>query len=86
MEKLNNSRPSENLRNLSSPDKISSVEIQSNQSQVAHSGNSDVNVHVNIQVDVTPIAFAVLYSLLATKQLSNEEFELALKKLEKFKS
>ncbi|MDE3838686.1 hypothetical protein C0966_04695 [Bacillus methanolicus] len=71
---------------MSSPDKISSVEIQSNQSQVAHSGNSDVNVHVNIQVDVTPIAFAVLYSLLATKQLSNEEFELALKKLEKFKS
>lgn len=43
--------------------------------------NSDVNVDVNIQVDTIPIAFAVLYYLLATKQLSHEEFEFALRKL-----
>jgi hypothetical protein len=86
MENLKNNRSSENLGNLSSLDGISSVDINSNQSQVAHSGNSDVNVHINIQVDVKPIALAILYSLLAKKQLSNEEFESALRKLEEYKS
>jgi hypothetical protein len=86
MENLNNNLSSENLENLSSLDGISSVDIHSSQSKVSHSGNSDVNVHINIQVDVKPIALAILYSLLAKKQLSNEEFELALSKLEEYKS
>lgn len=86
MENLKNNLSSENLRNLSSLDGIPSVDVNLNQSQVAHSGNSDVNVHINIQVDVKPIALAILYSLLAKNQLSNEEFELALRKLEKYKS
>lgn len=54
---------------------------QSNKSSIDSSGNSDVNVDANIQVDTIPIAFAVLYYLLATKQLSHEEFEYALRKL-----
>ncbi|BDG47472.1 MULTISPECIES: hypothetical protein [Parageobacillus] len=86
MENLKNNLSSENLGNLSSLDGIPSVDVNLNQSQVAHSGNSDVNVHINIQVDVKPIALAILYSLLAKNQLSNEEFELALRKLEKYKS
>lgn len=54
------------------------------QSSIDHSGNSDVDVQINIQVDVKPIAFAILYSLLATKQLSNRDFENALKKLDEY--
>jgi len=57
----------------------------SNRAQVAHSGNSDVNVHINIQVDVKPLAMAILYSLLATKQLSQEDFELGIRKLNEYK-
>lgn len=86
MENLKNNLSSENLGNLSSLDGIPSVDVNLNQSQVAHSGNSDVNIHINIQVDVKPIALAILYSLLAKNQLSNEEFELALRKLEEYKS
>ncbi|MBT2618650.1 hypothetical protein [Bacillus sp. ISL-78] len=54
------------------------------QAQITQSGNSDVNVHIKINVDVKPIAFAVLYSLLAKEQLTKDEFELALKKLDEY--
>lgn len=64
----------DNLGNVLSFDK------NSNQSSINHSGNSDVDVIV--QIDTKPIAFAMLCSLLATKQLSNEDFELAVRKLE----
>ncbi len=60
--------------------------LNSNQSQVAHSGNSDIDIHTHIEVDLTPIAFAILYLLVATKQLSNEEFKLALSKLEELQA
>ncbi|GMB10093.1 hypothetical protein [Thermolongibacillus altinsuensis] len=72
----------ENVGNLSSLGKVYSIDKQSNQSQIGHSGNSDVDVNVDIQVDTMPIAFAILCSLLATKQMTNEEFDLAVAKLE----
>lgn len=50
-----------------------------NQSQVAHSGNSDVDVKV--EVDTMPIAYAMLCSLLATKQVSEHEFNNAVQNL-----
>lgn len=49
---------------------------------IGQSGNSDVDLQVDIHVDTTAIGFAILCSLLATKQMNNEEFEQALKKLE----
>ncbi|PAD22826.1 hypothetical protein [Terribacillus saccharophilus] len=50
-----------------------------NNSQVANSGNSDVDVIV--EVNTMPIAYAMLCSLYATKQLSLTEFEDAIKNL-----
>ncbi|WP_077307663.1 hypothetical protein [Terribacillus halophilus] len=50
-----------------------------NKSNVAHSGNSDVDVIV--EVNTMPIAYAMLCSLLATNQLSKDEFDKAVKKL-----
>ncbi|PLT31395.1 hypothetical protein [Peribacillus deserti] len=52
------------------------------QSQVSHSGNSDVDVNLNVQVDTTAIAYALLCSMLATKQMTEKEFDIAVKKLE----
>ncbi|PAD67071.1 hypothetical protein CHH83_20775 [Bacillus sp. 7586-K] len=52
----------------------------SNESSVNYSGNSDVDV--TIEIDTRPIAYAMLCSLLATKQISTEDFELAVSKLD----
>jgi hypothetical protein len=83
MENINDHQSSlSNLGNLSSLGKVSSFDSHSNQSQIGHSGNSDVDINVNVQVDTMPIAFAILCSLLATKQLTSEEFDLAVRKLE----
>jgi predicted negative regulator of RcsB-dependent stress response len=49
---------------------------------IGQSGNSDVDVQVDVFVDTTPIAFAILTSLLATKQLTVEEFNEAVRRLE----
>ncbi|MEW9677789.1 hypothetical protein ABRT01_16755 [Lentibacillus sp. L22] len=51
-------------------------------STIGYSGNSDVDVEVT--VDTTPIAYAMLCTLLASKQISNSEFKAAVKKLESF--
>ena len=51
-------------------------------STIAGSGNSDVDIHINIEMDTRPIGYAMLCSLLATKQISNEDFEHALLKWE----
>lgn len=59
-------------------------DVQTNELHVAHSGNSKVDVNVEVHVDVTPIAFAMLYSLLADQILTEEGFNLALQRLEKF--
>ncbi|CDQ39923.1 MULTISPECIES: hypothetical protein [Virgibacillus] len=52
----------------------------SNKSTVRHSGNSDVDV--NVIVDTTPMAYAMLCSMLASKQISDREFDDAVKKLD----
>ncbi|SES62240.1 hypothetical protein SAMN05216389_10197 [Oceanobacillus limi] len=52
-----------------------------NTSLIRQSGNSDVDVQV--KVDTTPIAFAMLCSLLASKQLSQSEFDSAVRKLKR---
>jgi hypothetical protein len=54
------------------------------QSKISGSGNSNVDVHIQIDVDVKPIAFALLYSLFASNQLTETQFEHALKRLEEF--
>lgn len=59
-----------------------STELDSNSANIGHSGNSDVDVQVTIEVDTRPIAYALLCSMLATKQLSQSEFETAVKKME----
>jgi hypothetical protein len=48
---------------------------------IEHSGNSEANVHVNIQIDTMPIAFAILCSSLASNQISKEEFNSAYHQL-----
>lgn len=59
------------------------VKIKSeNINTIGQSGNSDVDVNVDVFVDTTAIAFAILTSLLATKQMTNEEFNIALRQLE----
>lgn len=54
-----------------------------NSSEIANSGNSDIDIKINI--DLSSIAFAVLYSLFATDQLSKEDLEIALNRLELLK-
>ncbi|MDM5225668.1 hypothetical protein QUF73_05535 [Cytobacillus sp. NJ13] len=49
---------------------------------VGHSGNSDVDMNIEVKVDTTAIGFAILCSLYATGQLSDLEFRKATKKLE----
>ncbi|MDY7044314.1 hypothetical protein RVS70_08865 [Virgibacillus sp. M23] len=49
-------------------------------STIGYSGNSDVDVEVI--VDTTPIAYAMLCTLLTTKQISDNEFSAAVRKLE----
>ncbi|TYR81543.1 hypothetical protein FZC66_06805 [Priestia megaterium] len=60
------------------------TDLQSNQSEINDSGNSDVDVSVNVNVDTMPIAFVMLYSLLAANQITNEEFNKALEQLQAF--
>ncbi|CEG29711.1 hypothetical protein [Bacillus sp. B-jedd] len=60
-----------------------SVRIKSeNINRIGQSGNSDVDINIDVHVDTTAIAFALLCSLLATKQISTGEFEEATRRLE----
>ncbi|MBP1969042.1 chorismate synthase [Virgibacillus natechei] len=60
-------------------DNLRSIDFKNdNLSTVSYSGNSDVDV----TVDTTPIAYAMLCTLLASKQFSNNEFKAAVRKLE----
>lgn len=57
-------------------------DIQSNLlSSVDRSGNSDVDVNVNVQVDTMPVALSFLCLALAKKELTRQEFELAVEAL-----
>ncbi|WHY79008.1 hypothetical protein QNH20_07710 [Neobacillus sp. WH10] len=49
---------------------------------IGQSGNSDVDIQIDVHVDTTAIAFAILCSLLATKQMNNVEFEEAVERLQ----
>ncbi|WP_206207748.1 hypothetical protein [Virgibacillus profundi] len=49
-------------------------------STIDYSGNSDIDIEVT--VDTTPIAYAMLCTLLATKQISDFEFKTAVRRLE----
>jgi hypothetical protein len=76
-----------NVKNL---DKVSlredtntnNQDINENQAKINQSGNSNVNVNVTVEVDTKAIAYALLCSSLAKKEMTNEEFEFALQKLE----
>ncbi|MDM5303164.1 hypothetical protein QUF44_16625 [Bacillus subtilis] len=50
-----------------------------NGSMIENSGNSEV--HIDIHIDTMPIAFALLCSALAAKQMSKEEFDTAYNQL-----
>ncbi len=76
---------SSQIRNFSESNAIEEniVKIKNeNINTIGQSGNSDVDVQVEVIVDTTAIAFAILTSLLATKQMTNEEFNIALRRLE----
>lgn len=82
MEQIEKSRSS--IRKVSEFPSLRSSSIhdsQLNKSAIGYSGNSDVKVDVNVQIDTIPIAIAVLCSLFASKQLTHEEFEIAFNKL-----
>ncbi|WP_051239577.1 hypothetical protein [Pontibacillus halophilus] len=57
-------------------------ETYTSQSKIHSSGNSQVDLHISIDIDVKPIAFAMLYSLLAMKEVTAEEFEEAIKRMQ----
>lgn len=84
MESLNETTSIEDMEEIIESNENFSSETRSNQSSVSQSGNSDVKIHINIQIDVKPIAFAYLYSLLAGQQISNEDFEQAIKRLKEY--
>jgi hypothetical protein len=84
MEKEDDIQSDENLKNLSPHVEIPAINVHSNQSEISDSGNSKVDIKINIQVDVKPIAFAIIYTLLAVRQISEEEFQSAIKKIEDF--
>ena len=57
------------------------AELETNNAKIGQSGNSDVDVYVNIEVDTKPIAYAMLSSLLATKQITRSQYEEAIRNL-----
>ncbi|RFU65327.1 hypothetical protein [Peribacillus glennii] len=62
--------------------KHTDTDSNENNARIGHSGNSDVDIQLNVQVDTRPIAYAILCSLLATKQMTNEEFSAAVQKMD----
>jgi hypothetical protein len=74
-------RSSRNRNSLENLKRIDSSDIDAlSKSLIQQSGNSDVDIL--IEFDTTPIAFAMLCSMLATNQMSDKEFEFAVQKLE----
>lgn len=49
---------------------------------IGHSGNSDVDLTVNIDIDTKAIAYGMLCSLYAKGDLNEEELENAIRKLD----
>lgn len=57
------------------------ADLDTNNAKIGHSGNSDVDVYVNIEIDTKPIAYAMLSSLFASKQITRSEYEEAIRNL-----
>lgn len=74
-EESNNSSSLPNEQNVISIRNAHSTEI-------GQSGNSDVDLKIDVHVDTIAIGYAILCSLLATKQMDNDEFKMAVRKLE----
>ncbi|MCY7783813.1 MULTISPECIES: hypothetical protein [unclassified Bacillus (in: firmicutes)] len=55
-------------------------EMPHNGSMIENSGNS--KVYIDIHIDTMPIAFAILCSALAAKQMTKEEFDTAYTQLQ----
>ncbi|WP_010530269.1 hypothetical protein [Lentibacillus jeotgali] len=71
----------ENLDNVFPLEDRKQAEVKKSvESIVRDSGNSDVDV--SILIDTTPMAYAMLCSLMATNQLTRQEFEKAVRKLD----
>jgi len=77
-ELINNKNSSESHTFEQDDIKIRNESINS----IGQSGNSDVDIQIDVHVDTTAIAFAILCSLLATKQMNNVEFEEAVERLQ----
>lgn len=57
--------------------------IENKQStMVGHSGNSDVDLVVNVDIDTKAIAYGMLCSIYAKGELSEQELEKAIQKLD----
>ncbi|KKK38240.1 hypothetical protein WQ57_09925 [Mesobacillus campisalis] len=53
-----------------------------NINSIGNSGNSDIDLNVEVKVDTTAIGFAVLCTLLATGQMNELQFQEAVRKME----
>lgn len=53
-----------------------------NINSIGNSGNSDVDMNLEVHIDNTAIGFAILCTLLATGQMNEREFQTSVKKLE----
>lgn len=51
-------------------------------SHIGHSGNSDVDLTVNIDIDTKAIAYGVICSLYAKGELNDSQLEKAIQKLD----
>lgn len=49
---------------------------------IGNSGNSDIDMNLEVHIDNTAIGFAILCTLLATGQMNEREFQTSVKKLE----
>ena len=61
---------------------IRNKNVNENINSIGHSGNSDIDMNVEVNVDTTAIGFAILCSLLATGQMTDRQFNDAVSKLE----
>lgn len=78
-QRLDNKNKSASRSDVDDTIKIKNESLNS----IGQSGNSDVDVQVDVHVDTTPIAFALLCSMLANKQMNRMEFEQAVRRLER---
>lgn len=53
------------------------------QTTIGHSGNSDVDINVNIEIETKSIAYGMLCSLYAKGDLTEQELEKAIDRLDK---